>query len=272
VLRFSFALAMSSLFVLLGVAFSPRGVQAPQNPPPTAAKAPAVVELFTSEGCSSCPPADTLLAKLEELQPVQGVEVIALEEHVDYWNHDGWTDPFSSEDFTFRQERYAQVFGNSSVYTPQMIVDGQREFVGSRGHDAREAVGEAARHPRTDVAIALENAGADGSQPFAISAGKLTGATPGDTAEVWLAVTEKGLHSNVTRGENAGEDLHHASVVRTLRKIGVADATREVSFSATPSLHFEKSWKRENVRVVVFLQEKKSRRVLGAASAVAHAL
>jgi hypothetical protein len=212
-----------------------------------------------------------MLAKLEDLQPIDGVEVIALEEHVDYWNRLGWTDPFSSAAFTSRQEAYAEVFGNDSVYTPQMIIDGHREFVGSHGREARKALDDAAMHPRTGLVLTVGTAAPDGSQPFAVSVGTLAGASPGDTAEVWLAVTEKELHSAVTRGENAGEVLHHASVVRTLRKIGTAEATEVPSFSATPSLRFENSWKRENLRVVVFVQEKKSRRILGAAIAVAHA-
>src|SRR6516164_6714157 len=112
-----------------------------------------VVELFTSEGCSSCPPADALLKELSEQQPLQGVQVIALEEHVDYWNHLGWTDPFSSTEFSQRQSDYARIFGNDGVYTPQMVVDGQSEFVGSRGGSAKEAIQKAARLPKFEIAL-----------------------------------------------------------------------------------------------------------------------
>jgi hypothetical protein len=153
-----------------------------------------------------------------------------------------------------------------------MIIDGHRELVGSRGPEARKALDEAARQPRTDVTIQFGSAAPDGSQPFSVSVGKLAGATPGDSAEVWLAITEKGLHSAVTRGENAGADLHHASVVRTLRKIGTASANGDPSFSTSSSLRFDSSWRKENLRVVVFLQEKNPRRILGAATAVAHTL
>src|SRR5713226_6417670 len=100
-------------------------------------KTPVVVELFTSEGCSDCPPADALLTRLEQTQPVPGAEVITLEEHVDYWDRQGWADPFSSSDFTRRQNDYAEAFRLHSIYTPQMVVDGRTEFVGSRDGAAR---------------------------------------------------------------------------------------------------------------------------------------
>jgi hypothetical protein len=227
---------------------------------------PVVVELFTSEGCSSCPPADALLIKMAARQWPKNEEIIALEEHVDYWDGLGWRDPFSSREWTERQESYAAEFANGSVYTPQMVVDGRTEFVGSRQAEARRVIEELAGNAKTEVSVALAKSSDGNNERFAVRVGKLVGENADDTSEVWLAITETELHSAVTRGENAGEDLHHAAVVRTLRKIGVANAkARETSFTGEPNVSFARGWKRDNLRAVVFVQEKKSRRIVGAA-------
>src|ERR1700682_6218352 len=123
-----------------------QAVGAPTN---TGVRVPVVLELFTSEGCSSCPPADALLARLEGQQPGAGAEIIALEEHVEYWAHQGWVDPFSSGQWTQRQEAYASGFGTHSVYTPELVVNGRSGFVGSHEGDAYRAVAGAAAPPRT---------------------------------------------------------------------------------------------------------------------------
>ena len=232
---------------------------------PGTARAPVVVELFTSEGCSSCPPADALLARLAEEQLAGNLQLIALEEHVDYWNNLGWMDPFSSRDWTSRQYVYAGALGNVNPYTPQMVIDGRVEFVGSHTQKARQAILEAAGNTKIPVTLAQGDSNGTGTGTFSVKVGKLEGTTRGDAAEVWLAVTETGLHSAVTRGENAGEDLRHAAVVRSMRKIGEAKADGETSFAGDASVPLQKEWKRENLRAVLFVQEKKSRRILGAA-------
>ena len=116
-------------------------------------RAPVVVELFTSEGCSSCPAADAVLAKLEREQPVAGAEVIPLALHVDYWNYLGWSDPFSSHDFSARQSEYANAYGKDGVYTPQMVVDGVTEFPGGNSSLARDTIAKAALAQKADVQI-----------------------------------------------------------------------------------------------------------------------
>lgn len=127
-----------------------------------------IVELFTSEGCSSCPSADLLLARLQKEQPVSGVDIVPLSEHVDYWNYIGWKDPFSSEAFTQRQREYARVFQLQSVYTPQMVVSGQMQFVGSEGAQALNSIQKAANLPHASVQISqmIGEAGAKNTPPL----------------------------------------------------------------------------------------------------------
>jgi hypothetical protein len=225
---------------------------------------PVIVELFTSEGCSSCPPADALLARLDQQQRLGNAEIIALEEHVDYWDQLGWRDPFSSSEWTLRQQDYAAAFKNGGVYTPQMVVDGRAEFVGSSQSQARSAIADAGLQPKANVAISIKEA-APSQVQIRIEVKMLPVPAP-DDAQVWLAVTESGLHSNVLRGENAGEDLHHAAVVRSLRKVGDAKTSLESSYSGRQETRLDAGWKRENLRFVVFVQDPKSRHILGAAS------
>ncbi len=215
-----------------------------------------LVELFTSEGCSSCPPADQLLDRLES---APGAEIIALSEHVDYWNRLGWADPFSSSEFSARQSRYARAFNLDSIYTPQMVVDGQREFVGSNAAAARSAIEAAARAPKASIRILPGPVEGD-SLPLDIRIENLPRVSSGDTAEVLLAITESGLQSNVTRGENSGRRLSHTAVARKLEPLG------EAASRISAQVRLEKGWKRDNLRAVVFIQERDSRRVIGAAS------
>lgn len=263
------ALAVMILFTLslcvLGISLS-AGTRA-QTPELKKDRQPVIVELFTSEGCSSCPPADALLARFEDQQPVSGAEIIALEEHVDYWDQQGWIDPFSAPEWTQRQQVYVAKFKEGSVYTPEMVVGGQSQFIGSHELEAERAIAAVARQAKTDIVISATNSAGDAAQQLTVNIGRLGGSASGDTAEVWLAVTEKDLHSIVNGGENAGKNLHHAAIVRTLRKIGTADPNRySLSFTASPIVKLKSAWKRENLRLVVFVQEKNSRRILGAAS------
>lgn len=174
-----------------------------QSPPVEAARRPVLVELFTSEGCSSCPPADALLQQLEQQQPVPGANIIAIEEHVDYWNHDGWIDPFSSPEWTQRQESYVALL-KADTYTPELVVNGRRQFVGNNAQRAETEIENAAGGLKTEVTIASGGVGAKGSQQFSVSVGKVEQKTAGDVAEVWLAVTEDGLHSSVGREKTPG--------------------------------------------------------------------
>jgi hypothetical protein len=236
----------------------------PGNARPSPGPVPVIVELFTSEGCSTCPPADALLMQLESEQPIPGVEVIALEEHVDYWNNGGWFDPFSSAEMTSRQQRYAETF-HGSPYTPQMVVDGQWQLVGSRSSQAVSAIAGAAKNPQAPIAISRATVEADGHDEWTVTVPHLAEAS-GDTGEVWVAITEAGLHSNVGRGENAGQNLAHAAVVRQLSKLGSADPRKDPAFSGVAKFSLRKEWKVQNLELVAFVQQKKSRHIVGAAA------
>lgn len=240
------------------------GAQREEVLPVATPDAPAVlVELFTSEGCSTCPPADKLLTELELTQPVKGVHVIALSEHVDYWNHLGWKDPFSSAQFSQRQTDYARAFRIEDIYTPQMIVDGRTQFNGSNLRTALEAIAKAARSPKATVAIAITES-TPGSISFTVRVDNVPGMPRSDKADVMLAVVEDGLMSKVTRGENSGRDLIHSAVTRKLIKMGTIerrDFNRELTVRLNPE------WKRKNMKAVAFVQERARQAVLGVSAA-----
>jgi hypothetical protein len=242
--------------------------RSPGNGAGETTRTPVLVELFTSEGCSSCPPADDLVAKLQKTQPVKGAEIIALKEHVDYWNRLGWKDPFSAAQFSERQNYYAEAFGSNGVYTPQMVVDGKTEFVGSAERRAQLAIQRSAQTLKSPVSLQWlqPEAGSKVAMLLEVRIDQLRSATSGDDAQVYLAITEDGLHSDVKSGENAGSRFDHFAVVRDLKLIGNADPSADPVFRAQLPIKIADGWKKQNLRGVVFVQEHKSRRVLGVAS------
>jgi len=226
---------------------------------------PVIVELFTSEGCSSCPPADALLKRLSEQQPVEGAQVIALEEHVDYWNNLGWADPFSSNAFSQRQDEYARSFGSGSVYTPQMIVDGQFELVGSRGTQARGTIQKAAALPKLEVRLTPIPNSAPEKPGVEVRIANPNAVQLRHAPELWVAITETNLQSDVKAGENSGEVLKHAAVVRSLRNAGTVQDLS--SYQERVNLFLDSKWKKENLGVVVFVAEKDSHKIIGVGTA-----
>jgi len=227
---------------------------------------PVVVELFTSEGCSSCPPADALLAELDAKQPLGSAEIIAIEEHVDYWDELGWKDPYSSSTWTARQNDYAGTLHNGSAYTPQMVVDGTAGFVGSRGGTARQEIEKATTNRKARVEISQVSPVENKAVALRVSIEKSLSVSPKDTAEVIVAITESGLRSSVKGGENNGKELQHSPVLREFRVIGAIGKSGEEGFTAQPAVKLDAKWNVANLRAVVFIQEKKSRRILGAAA------
>lgn len=264
-------LVLASVVVALLLVFAGSGLPGDSASQRSAAAAdsaagrrtPVLVELFTSEGCSSCPPADALLMRLDQGQPVPAAEVIALGWHVDYWNYIGWRDPFSSAEYSARQSAYASSFGLNGVYTPQMVVDGRTEFVGSSEARARNAISRSVTSAKPVVELGL--AQASSADKLSVRIPALPNAVPGDTSELFLALTESGLRSSVTRGENRGRQLEHAGVVRELLLLGSVNPSASPAFATETVLKLNPAWQRANLRAVVFVQERNSRRILAAA-------
>lgn len=223
--------------------------------PAVANKTPVLVELFTSEGCSSCPPADRLLIDISTRQPYKDAEVITLGFHVDYWDHIGWRDRFSSREYTKRQEEYSRHFRLDSTYTPQIVVDGEREVVGNNRQSVDDAVA-GSRAEKAEVRLALENG------QLSVNIDKLA-TQKGST--VYLAVAESGLRSAVSGGENSGRSLDHASVVRELRSLGRIEAGKN-GYTAQVKVPSSGDWKLDNLRYVVFVQDDATLKVHGVAA------
>jgi hypothetical protein len=234
---------MSRLSLVAGLSLIASNIVALQD----AEVRPVLVELFTSEGCSSCPPADALLGRLDA-QPFAGVQIIALSEHVDYWNHLGWSDPYSSAAFSARQQEYARRFGIDGPYTPEMVVDGKWEFVGSDGRAAESAVRSAAGRQKVAIGIAEENG------RTVVEVGPLPHGSR--KANVYVAHAVNNGFQNVLRGENKGRRLEHVAIVKDLKQVGTVDSRSG----------FRSQLRSEaEARLIVFVQESGNGPILGVA-------
>lgn len=228
------------------------------SPLPTADRTPVVVELFTSEGCSSCPPADAVLSDLVASQPVGNALVIGLSEHVDYWDNLGWKDPFSNHKFTERQSAYATAANEADIYTPQMVVDGSAAFVGSDRQSALSEITRAASHVKSPIRAVWSTGG-----PRALIVDVPAGSVPSN-ASVFLAVVEDHLTSSVTRGENKGHQFSHTAVTRSLTTLGAT--ARDGSFHTSATIDTQSAWKVPALHAVVFVQLEHFGRILAAAT------
>jgi len=225
---------------------------------PAFSRTPVLVELFTSEGCSSCPPADRFLQKLDQ-QPVPGAEVIVLSEHVDYWNHIGWKDPYSAHSYSDRQSSYAKRFELDSVFTPQMVIDGSRQVVGSDTAAADRALAESIKAPKLPVHLALTSANSKVLQAH-VETENLEPAFAVREGEVYIAIALNHAESQVSSGENAGHKLAHVAVVQELKRIGVIRLGE--GFSQDLQLNAGLAGK---ARLIAFVQEHGQGKVLGVA-------
>lgn len=247
--RCSFALS-TLLIVAMWSSFSLPAMAAPANP--------ILVELFTSEGCSDCPPADSFLKALDSAQPVPGAQLIVLEEHVDYWDDQGWRDPFSSHALTVRQSEYVdRLHVKNGPYTPQMLVDGSEAFVGSDRAQAGRAFMKEAPVPKISVQISALHV--DGGKVLAqVEIGEVP-----SKAEVFVALALDHAQSQVLRGENGGRQLEHVAVVERLTSVGKVKKGEPFSKEVAIKMdHPEKDY-----RMIAFVQQADEGKVLGAAAA-----
>ena len=229
----------------------------------SSSRTPVLVELFTSEGCSSCPPADALLGRLLRDQPVAAANIIVLSEHVDYWDSLGWRDRFSSHQLTERQSAYAERFRTDGPYTPQMVVDGADQFVGSDSSRALRSIAQAAHTPKFALAlspITIRSGNAEGQVSVAPTSAPLP------KADLYAAFVEVTASTRVERGENGGRTLQHVSVVRALQRIGSLDALAHGAIPFTLAIPPNTA---APLRIVVFAQRQDEGAVLGVAASPA---
>lgn len=223
----------------------------------TSERTPVLVELFTSEGCSDCPPADSLLAELDRTQFVPGAYAIVLSEHVTYWDRLGWRDPFSLDAATERQERYARQFRLESSYTPQIVVDGAAQLVGSDARALRAAIFRAAQRPKRHLTMEGIRR-KEGFVEFSVRGG----GGPGTKLIAVLAADS--TQSEVARGENAGRTLHHTAVLRSIQEFAAGSVEgRSLKLSSKAVAQIQQ--RTGALRLVVFLTDVGTGEVLAVA-------
>ncbi|MFY9673081.1 MAG: DUF1223 domain-containing protein [Terriglobales bacterium] len=229
--------------------------------PQTGGATPVLVELFTSEGCSSCPPADKMLANLDRMQPVPGAQIIVMEEHVDYWNHDGWMDKYSSSALTERQDGYKLRFKINDVYTPQMVVNGETQLNGSDAPAAVHAIEAARSKPK--VGVRVSSLTVDGKAVHAhVDVDALPASLGVKKADIFLVAALDHAESQVLKGENKGRDLKHVAVALAVTKVGTAN--ERGGFSRDVTVKLPNAVEAGNLRVIAFVQKADSGEVIGA--------
>jgi hypothetical protein len=254
-MKSKFNLSLSILALVTGLFFSfCTGKATKQQPAPATDNGIAVIELFTSEGCSSCPPADEAMIRLSK---EFADHVYFLGYHVDYWDYIGWKDKFADADFTARQRKYAGLFGLNSIYTPQAVVNGERELVGSKEGQLRNIIREElGNQPSSTVAMTATMTNANGASVTCKvnNAGKST---------LNIALVQLSATTDVKRGENSGHKLNHINIVRTLKNIPVdKEASLTVEIKIPPGLSSK------DVKLIAFVQDKNSLKISGAAEAL----
>lgn len=220
---------------------------------------PILLELFTSEGCSSCPPADKLLGILDREQPVNGAQLIVLSEHVDYWNHDGWTDPYSSHSISERQEEYASRLGVSDIYTPQLVVDGARQALGSNWAATKRAIDDSLRDIKVPITVSARKESSRLLVHLNVNPAGISSAA----GELYFVVAVDHGHSHVLRGENAGREIDHVAIADSFHKVGKVAAG--ASFSKDVAAKLDDNLQSGPVRIIAYLQDNATKRIIGVA-------
>ncbi|PWR11208.1 DUF1223 domain-containing protein [Micromonospora acroterricola] len=235
----------------------------PDSPPQAPDVAPAdggfaVVEMFTSQGCSSCPPAEEVLTEIDRDARANGQPVFALGFHVDYWDDLGWRDPFADAAYTARQQAYARAFGSGHLYTPQMVVNGTVEFVGSDRRRAATTIGAALTSAATTpLALSVQDGAPDTGDERTVVMDYQTERLP-ERAVLNVAIVERGLESQVARGENAGRTLRQDNVVRAFTSLGLEADRGRVTLQAPPDLD------RRQATVVGYVQKDGDKAIVAA--------
>jgi hypothetical protein len=224
------------------------------------AASPVLVELFTAEGCSSCPPADAFLMRLDALQPIPGAQLIVLSEHMNYWN-DSWPDPFASGHLTARQEGYIRALNMRSPYTPQFIVDGTAEIRLQDPHEIEHVFRTAAESPKIPVGVAAIRV-ESGASPHLSGEIEIDGSGEQHRADVYIAIALDRIETKVLRGENRGKTLAHVAVVEYLSKAGWLKPGQR--FNQTFRVPLERSLASNDARLIVFVQETGNGKIVGA--------
>jgi hypothetical protein len=223
---------------------------------PSETRSPVLVELFTSEGCSTCPPADQLMLQLEQQQQLDGVPIIVIGEHVDYWDHQGWRDRFSSATATARQQDYKEKLHFREEYTPQAIVNGKYQVVGSDGPALGNAIRTAAGES-SGLRLDLHRASPDSFEIAVVNPSRRK-------VRLVVAIVESGLTTKVGGGENRGKELQHPSVLRRLTTITTSSAE---SFQGDARVKPEHEWNSDHLKIIALAQDAATGAILNARAA-----
>jgi hypothetical protein len=237
------------LFLVLFCCAAPLPSTAPE-------KTPVFLELFTSLGCSSCPPADQLLAEIDRRQPIAGARLIVLSEHVDYWNDAKWSDPFSSGSYSQRQKAY-DLRLDADEYTPQLVIDGSTAVVGNSWPRVERAIRSVLHGSR--ISVRVRGARDNGKANIRIAAGPNT---ISKKAVVFLALAHNHATLHVGGGENAGRDLKEVPVAYSIKQLGSMD--EETSFVKSLSIELPAHSQPGDLRVIVFVRRSDTMQVIGA--------